>query len=124
LGETQFLALPNKFQGRATRGTEDLNLTGIHQVLGVWMEPSFDPLEMEKSGEMSLSFEVKMKLFLSTYLMATMILKTDGPVKLVALLTAMMLADLPLSSLRILSLMLYSGILTSAKQIYPSLLVG
>jgi hypothetical protein len=42
-GETEFIQLPGNFQGRITRGTDDMNLNGSPQLLGTWMEFSFDP---------------------------------------------------------------------------------
>jgi hypothetical protein len=42
-GDTKFVSLPHKFQGRVTRGNDNLNLKGQSQRLGTWFECSFDP---------------------------------------------------------------------------------
>lgn len=42
-GNTVFISVPADFQGRITRGTDELNLAGSAQLLGTWFEFSIDP---------------------------------------------------------------------------------
>jgi hypothetical protein len=41
-GQTQFVSLPDLFEGRITRGNDQINLAGRPQLLGTWFEFSFD----------------------------------------------------------------------------------
>ncbi|KUJ20155.1 uncharacterized protein LY89DRAFT_666975 [Mollisia scopiformis] len=54
-GSTQFISLPAGFQGRVSRGTDAMNLAGQPQLLGTWLELSFDPYNVnELWGDISL----------------------------------------------------------------------